>query len=308
MSDGDIPPPPPPPDPEGWQPQFEAPDDSRFSPPSSWRRGGPVEPRALSLSDIVERAFAFYRMHWKALIAFVAILEVPLQFVEQYVLRNYHRVGLYAVGSSQGEPPRVGQWVWILTAIGLLIVQPILTVGTTRAVAWFHLGGTPSAGEILRGAIALLPSAIVVVLLVTIAEVLGFLLLILPGIYLWVRLQFAPSALALDGQRGTYALRRSWRLTARNFWRVFGITLVAVIMAAVASAIVSLPFILPTLNGGPGEWWIRAIGPSLGSVVAIPFTQMVTVLLYFDLRVRKEGLTLDQLQWEASSAGPGFGT
>ena len=38
------------------------------------------------------------------------------------------------------------------------------------------------------------------------------------------------------------------------------------------------------------------------TVLTMPFSQMVNVLLYFDLRVRKEGLTLDRLHWEAGAA------
>jgi hypothetical protein len=48
-------------------------------------------------------------------------------------------------------------------------------------------------------------------------------------------------------------------------------------------------------------WWIRGIGLAIGPLVATPFTQIVTVLLYLDLRVRKEGLTLDRLHSEAGS-------
>jgi membrane-anchored glycerophosphoryl diester phosphodiesterase (GDPDase) len=130
-------------------------------------------------------------------------------------------------------------------------VVPILSVGTTRAVAWFHLGETPSAGQILQSAVVLLAPAIVVVFLTSLSVLLGLLLLVIPGIYVLIRLQFAASALALDGQRGTYALRRSWQLVRGNFWRVLGITLLALLLGNLASAILSLPFVLPTLNDGP---------------------------------------------------------
>jgi hypothetical protein len=180
-------------------------------------------------------------------------------------------------------------------------VVPILSVGTTRAVAWFHLGETPSAGQILQGAVVLLAPATVVVFLTSLSVLLGLLLLVIPGIYVLIRLQFAASALALDGQRGTYALRRSWQLVRGNFWRVLGITLLALLLGNLASGILSLPFVLPTLNGGSGVWWIRGIGLAIGPLVATPFTQIVTVLLYLDLRVRKEGLTLDRLHSEAGS-------
>src|SRR5207244_3927937 len=64
-------------------PQFEAPDDPRFSSPQRWRRGHPIEPRSMKLSDVIEGAANLYRMHWKALMGFVAILVVPVQFLDE---------------------------------------------------------------------------------------------------------------------------------------------------------------------------------------------------------------------------------
>jgi hypothetical protein len=223
------PPPPPPDDPWGGQRSFEAPEDSRFDPPSRWRRGHPIEPKSLIFSEIIERAFAFYRMHWRALIAFVAVLQVPLAFVQAYLLRDYGR-GLYGIGTRGHATSYEAHISLILTAIDLLVVVPTLSVGTTRAVAWFHLGETPSAGQILQGAVVLLAPATVVVFLTSLSVLLGLLLLVIPGIYVLIRLQFAASALALDGQRGTYALRRSWQLVRGNFWRVLGITLLALLL------------------------------------------------------------------------------
>ena len=46
---------------------------------------------------------------------------------------------------------------------------------------------------------------------------------------------------------------------------------------------------------------VIAIGGSVASVLSMPFSQMVTVLLYLDLRARKEGITLERLQWEVGS-------
>src|SRR2546422_988067 len=70
-------------------PRFEAPDDPRFASPQRWRRGHPIEPRAMRLGEVVDAAVGLYRMHWRALLGFVAILVVPVQFLEQYLTRNY---------------------------------------------------------------------------------------------------------------------------------------------------------------------------------------------------------------------------
>ena len=102
-------------------------------------------------------------------------------------------------------------------------------------------------------------------------------------------------------------MRRSWRLTDGNFWRVFGVVLLTAILVAITSAIITIPTDLSTLNTGSSGWFIRAVGGSVAAVLTTPFSQLVTLLLYLDLRVRKEGLTLERLHWEVGST-PSSGT
>ena len=59
-----------------------------------------------------------------------------------------------------------------------------------------------------------------------------------------------------------------------------------------------------TLHAGPSSWPVRAIGTSIATVLTQPFSQLVAVLLYFDLRVRKEGFDLEIL---AKQLGLGAG-
>src|SRR5207245_5045827 len=64
-----LPPPPPP-------------DDGGFTAPPLWQRGHPVELRRLTLSDIMDTAYNLYRMYWRSLVGVVALLVVPLNFLQ----------------------------------------------------------------------------------------------------------------------------------------------------------------------------------------------------------------------------------
>jgi hypothetical protein len=281
-------------------PQFQGPDDPRFGPPTTWRRGSLIEPRALGLADVLERAFALYRLHWKALMGFVAILVVPVQFLDQYLNRNFQQQVI--AGTQTSEADAVGAVVigLVIAAITLFVVQPLVNGGLARAVAMFHLGRTPTAGDILDGALPFLGSALLVMILYAFVVIGGLLLFVIPGIFFAIRFLFGVPAVVLEKEHGAEALRRSWTLTAGSFWRVFGIVLLVAILVAIASSIVTVPIVLATRNMASG-WIIRAVAGSIVSVVTMPFSQLVTVLLYFDLRVRKEGLTLDRLHWEAGA-------
>ena len=62
---------------------------------------------------------------------------------------------------------------------------------------------------------------------------LGFLLLIVPGVYLGVRWSVANSALLAEGKSASDALSESWEMTARSFWAILGAYLV-ILLPAVA--------------------------------------------------------------------------
>ena len=172
--------------------------------------------------------------------------------------------------------------------------------------------------------VAVLAIAKVTVLAVLVG-VLGFIGAFLATVWISVRLSLAVPAIVLEGARPFTALKRSWQLVQGSWWRIFGITLLAGIIVAVIAAILQIPFvIIETLVGGSsglgpifshgttaaanvaGPSLIAIIIGAIGSIIAAtctrPISAGVTVLLYADMRIRKEGLDLALTQ--ASQARP----
>ena len=98
----------------------------------------------------------------------------------------------------------------------------------------------------------------------------------------------------LEREGPAQALARSWRLVRQSFWRVFGIPLLAGIIVPVAGGILRLPFTFfgAVLGRGIGGTVILVIGAIAAGTMTQPITAGVTVLLYVDMRMRKEGLDL----------------
>jgi hypothetical protein len=84
------------------------------------------------------------------------------------------------------------------------------------------------------------------VLIMGIAIIVGLFLLVLPGVYLWVRLYLGPPAVIVDDCGPVEALGESWSRTAGNTVTVFGVALAVVVLGLGASAVVLL-----ALAGGP---------------------------------------------------------
>jgi hypothetical protein len=252
------PPPPPPPPPNG---------EGGFTAPPVWQRGAPIEPRALTFTDLLDAAYNLYRLHWRAMIGFVAILVVPLQFVEQFLTRHYRHVAFLGARAGHSQAGRLVLISLVLAGISTVVVQPLLDAGLAAAVASFYFGEDPGAGQILDAALPWLGPVLFVVLLYTLAVAVGFLALIIPGILL------------LTG-----------------------------ILTGVAATLIALPFTFAADHSGAGAWLIRSIGGSIGAVLTAPFSLTIVVLLYFDRRVRTEGLTLDRLSAEVSRRWKAFGS
>ena len=120
-------------------------------------------------------------------------------------------------------------------------------------------------------------------------------------IIVFVRFVFGSTVLVVEGKKGSKALRRSWQLAKGSFWKIVGTLVLAGIMASVVEGVLSIPGAVAFAEVGPAGWPFLAIGGSLAAIITTPFTTLITVLLYFDLRIRKEAFDLEVMAQEMSS-------
>ena len=60
-------------------------------------------------------------------------------------------------------------------------------------------------------------------------------------------------------------------------------------MIGVVNSVITLPF-------GEAGWVVQGLVAAVATVVTLPYGVLVGVLLYLDLRARKEALTLERLR------------
>jgi hypothetical protein len=123
--------------------------------------------------------------------------------------------------------------------------------------------------------------------------------------WFWAMFSMSAATVVLERLGPGQALARSWRLVRSSFWRVFGILLLAGLIVFVASSVLRIPFtVISAAFTSSSAPLAQAIRPSvaslvigtIGGIIAGAITQPiwagVTVLLYVDLRMRREGLDL----------------
>jgi membrane-anchored glycerophosphoryl diester phosphodiesterase (GDPDase) len=126
--------------------------------------------------------------------------------------------------------------------------------------------------------------------------------------YLYARLSFATAALVVEGQKYFGALKRSWSLSAGHGWRVVGIMLlmgviVAVLSLSIGSALNAAVMVI-IKTGRPAL--AAAITGTVSAIISIildPLASIILIVLYYDLRIRKEGFDLQILAQDLSARG-----
>jgi hypothetical protein len=211
----------------------------------------------------------------------------------------------------------------LTVVIGRSVLGHKVTAGEAWRIARPRLPALLGTTLLIAGIIALLWLALIALLLVlAVAHAPGGVvaLVAVPGVIaaiclsIWFAIMFrmAGPVVVLEREPVTASLRRSWRLVRGSFWRVFGITLLAALIVAVTSGVLQIPFgLLAGLAGGGsaapfaggGSLFagtsgstagliISAIGGIVAGSVARPISAGVAVLLYVDMRMRREGLDL----------------
>ena len=111
-------------------------------------------------------------------------------------------------------------------------------------------------------------NAVIANLVVTVIVGIGFVLLIIPGIFLAVRLCFVPYIVADEAVGPFQALSESWNRTSGHFWTLFGAGLLAIVCVIVG-------FILLVI----------------GSIPALMLVYLAFAALYDSITARSTGTT-----------------
>ncbi|UMG93438.1 hypothetical protein [Nocardioides sp. TF02-7] len=121
----------------------------------------------------------------------------------------------------------------------------------------------------------------------------------------WIRVYYLPApALMLEPIGVFRAIGRGYELTARQFWRTFGIALLTYLIATVAGQVIATPLSLAgagvTLAFPEYAALSFAVVQALAMVVqtafVAPFSGAVTSLQYLDQRMRKEAYDVELMR------------
>jgi Membrane domain of glycerophosphoryl diester phosphodiesterase len=253
--------------------------------------------RPLSVGEILDAGFRLFRHRFGTLVACVVVPVVPLTILGTIVTASTDP-NAYDVNAPATETG---------TALaGFLISLVLQSAGAALAVAACfkaisaaYLGERANWADSLGYAVRRFIPLMAVYILVVLITIPGFILLLIPGIWLSIKLCMSFPAVIFERANPFRAIGRSWKLTRHNWWRVFGTLVVVFLIALVVNF--ALTAILGAVAAGSDT--ISELAFALLATIITLITYMLTyplwaavmTVIYYDLRVRNEGFDLQLL-------------
>lgn len=225
---------------------------------------------------LLRDTFSVYRRHFWTFLAIGATVVVPAELIVS-------GVGLEQLSSGYNATPNFAEAA-IPGAVSFLVVAPLITAICVFALRSVAAGNSPRARESLVKGFELFTPLFFAVVLAALGIALG-LILIVPGIYLFVRWYFVPQVVVLEGARGTEALHASGRLIQGAWWRSFALILLVNVVALLVALVLAAPFSAAAESSDRAVW--SMIGQMLAGAITQPFGALYSTLLYFDLLARR---------------------
>lgn len=305
----------------GYPPGWQGPAPYALPPPQLFLKPGVIPLRPLGLGEILDGALTTVRRNPAATLGVAAVVSSAIQLAQFGLLAG----PLAATRRQLGDHSSLSTAAFLdrlLVVVGIsslltLIASALLTGFLTQVVGRAVLGQPMSLGQVWERTRGRLLPLIAVTLLVSGGVAVGAVLLVVPGIFLYVAWSLAVPAVVLERAGPITALRRSMALVRGSWWRVLGILVVVYLIRLVLAGILTVPFGLAggafsavfsgtTSDQSTGQLLVTTIGGIVGQTVVLPFVAGAIALLYVDRRMRAEGLdvTLAQTAQRAAQASP----
>ncbi|TMC66785.1 MAG: hypothetical protein E6J16_00820 [Chloroflexota bacterium] len=282
--------------------------------------GAPVRLRVMPLGELLDETFKLYRRHFTVIagVALVIILPNlilslisgsfranPISYLQSVAQNINNPDELTRIQARQQEYTSSPLYLLSFPIAALLV--PFSVGAMYRAATSLAAGNLETVGSVLLGTLRRYFAVWGVVILAALVF-LGAIAIVTIPVVLWVviRWSVALPALFAEGIGPVKAVGRSWNLVRDNWWRTLGILIIVTIMVSLIQTALQFLFggvaaVVPGLSDDLRAGVLTTVTTLVDALVGA-ITPIAITMLYLDLRVRKEGLDLDQL---ARQAAPG---
>jgi len=250
------------------------------------------------VADILGEAFQLYRANAKPLLITCALLFVPASIIKSLALAAI--LGPTVALATSADPTATlagGLGVYLFGLLGTLvtafflygIIVPLTNGALTIAVADRVLGGKAEWREVWMLLFRRLGKLLSAVIPAAIVVAIGFVFFIIPGLVLGMLFAFVSPVVLIEGIGGRAALERSTTLVRSDWLRVTLVVLVFGLLRGVAQVVAGA--LIPH-----SAIFVSSLFGDLITMVLLPVPVLGMVLLYFDVRRKRDNFTPDNLR------------
>ena len=265
----------------------------------------------MSTTQIIDRTLRLYRRHFVHFLAVVAVVYLPMSILN--VVAQVAMVSVTTSMSARTNPDvmlakATATFVFMLAVAAISLLGMVLSTGAlTKSVADGYLGRESSVGEVYGAVFQRFGTLLGAFLLVGLLTGMGYLLCVVPGVILSLMWIVTTPVVMVEPVSAWEGMKRSRQLCSGNLGKVFLLlllcTLLVIVITAPFSVVGGLVQQLLVYHKLPVLGVVASQAISIPSqVVAAPISSAAVVLLYYDLRIRKEAFDLEMLA--DSMSGP----
>lgn len=261
----------------------------------------PQQFEPMSVGRILDRAFRLYKQNLVRFLAIAAVIQVPLGLLN--LVPQYFFVWR---GSAPAGPPGAAGIAGIL--VGVLVAWlagALCNAALIKSISESYLGNEVSVGEAYGFVLPRILTVMAVGLLTGLIISVGFALCVVPGIIFALWLVLTTQAVVVEDAGVFEALKRSKSLVAGNLGKVFLLGLAVWVLSWLVGVAFGQGGMLlgRTIGGDYVPQITGQLSQLLGRLLIMPVQAGAFILLYYDLRIRKEGFDLEMLAERMGSAG-----
>lgn len=186
--------------------------------------------RSRNVGELLGETLRLFRSHLSLFLTASLIVVAPVTLLVEGLWGRQLANGTHAAETSSGAAT-------VSTLLYALVVPPLAMTLHMVILAQLSRRETPALGRVLREAAPRLPAALGTVIIYTAGIALGYLLFILPGIWLTVRWYLAIQCAIAQGTAPSDSLRASAQLVRGRWWLTLGTLLAAAILFGLPAAI-----------------------------------------------------------------------
>jgi len=269
----------------------------------------------MSIGGILDRTFRIYRENFIRFVTIVAVIQVPIGLLMIVSTSGFRKgvpvrqTGDYGQVSRDEADPTIalfGAAGMVVTGIIGMFGQVLCRGALTKSVSEFYLGNEISVGQAYQFVLPKFFTLILAGICVVLVVYLGLLLLIVPGIIFGLWFALTTPAIIIENLGATQGMSRSKTLASGNLGKIFSVGFLVLLIAYVLSIVLhyGTSIFIGVLFSGytPFALALNHLVSVAGNILVTPIGATAYILLYYDLRIRKEGFDLQML---ADSIGSG---